>query len=137
MHFFGIPSADLPIQDSLSRSVSHVGIEQIGCLAAQSSDLGDAGERRKHRLKTSDLRVGKTTGTPRSPRSAVNGAVGEKQRRSEVVADLLGPEIGKQRKIDGAISVCEPATQGASRAADARESVVAEFRGLGNVEWSC
>ena len=65
----------------------------------------------------------------------MNGAVGEKQRRCQIIGHSLRAEIRQYRKVHAAIRICKLAPDRAAGLVDTRDRTVEELRGFEDPEW--
>ena len=112
MDFLDIAAPDMSGEDPLTGVMPDIGIEQSARRATQGADFGDPRQRCHNRFDTGDLRVCETVGLVGRPRCHMNDAVGEDERRSQIVGHSLGAEFREDRKIENGVRDCQPTTNG-------------------------
>jgi hypothetical protein len=65
----------------------------------------------------------------------MNGAVGKEQRRGQIVGHSLGAQIRQDWKVHNIIRICQLAPDRPTGLIDTSNRIVAELRGLEEVEW--
>ena len=127
MDLLDVAAPDPPGEDALAGVMPDIGIEQNARHPPQCSDLGDPRQRRDDGLDAGDLRVGEAAGLPRRAGHRVNGAVGEEERRRQIIGYPFGAKLRKYRKIHGTIRVGEPAPERAAGRIDLGNRILEEI----------
>ena len=129
-----VAAPDMPGEDALAGVMPDIGIEQGARHPPQGADLGDPRQRRDDGLDAGDLRVGEAARLPRRAGHRMNGAIGEDERRGEIVGHLFGAKIRKDRKIRGTVRIGQLAPDRFARPIDAGDRTVAEIFGFEKLE---
>jgi len=96
---FDVAAPNLPGEDALAGVRPDIGVEQSTSGSPHGPDLGNPGQRGDDGLDPSNLQIGKTAGLPRRPGRQMNGAVGEEERRRQVVGHTFDAPFQQDRKI--------------------------------------